>query len=946
MDCSVLNQPDNAADSLRGSPWLALAAALFLLGPGIRTAMFAAAATPEPRTPASRLNEAVTVTRLRCEYAVNPLGIDAERPRLSWAIESSRRGTRQTACQIVVASSESILRSNRGDLWDSGRLDSSQSVHVPYAGKSLGSRARCYWKVRVWDQTGVASDWSSPAWWETGLLHPLDWQAQWIGAPYHSELEGGGPAPHFRRSFALGGEIRSARAYVCGLGYFELRLNGRKVGEDVLVPSHTDYTRRPQLKNKSYPYDDNGAQRVLYLTYDVTEQLQRGENVVGIILGSGYFHNRRDIEGDQNYGSPRVICQIEVTLADGARHVVATGPDWEVSRGPIEREDVYQGETYDANWERPGWDQPGYDDTQTFRGAAWQAPRLARPPTGQLRAQMTPADRVVETLRPARVTPVGPGPGCYLVDFGQNFAGWVRFRVQGPAGRRVTLTFGEELSGQALDRTYDQTNVYVLKGEGREEYEPRFTWYGFRHVLVQGWPGTLTAADLDGRVVCTAVEPTGEFKCSSERFNRIDRAFDWTQKSNMHGGVCSDCPHAERLPYTGDGQAASEAAIHHFDMAAFYTKWLNDMQDAQNRRDGYVPHTAPFQGAGGGAGWGSAYAILPWRCYEYYGDTQVLREHYAGMKQWVGYLASWARDGVVRKHRPGEWVNLGDWCTPGTPPPTELVDTYFYAECALNVARAARVLGQDGDALEYEARYRSICTAFHRAFYSAGHYGPNGATALALSVGVPPPTLRPAVVQALADMIHRSNQDHLDTGIFATPCLFDVLCQEGHADLAYAMMNQTTPPSYGWCLDQGASTVWEQWTGKSSHNHPMFGVVVVWLYRHLAGVQTDPNRPGYEHVIIRPQPVTGIANASYYTSTLRGRVGAGWEKHSGSFRLRATVPPNSTATVWLPASADANIREGALPARKAEGVQWLRREGEREVFAVASGEYDFSVPAP
>jgi alpha-L-rhamnosidase len=308
--------------------WLPLAAALFLLDPGIGTAMSATSVTTAALAAALArapgVSSSATVTRLRCEYAVNPLGIDTMLPRLSWALESSRRGTRQTAYRILVASRESILQAGRGDLWDSGRVNSSQSVHVPYAGKSLASRMRCYWKVRVWDQAGVRSGWSSPAWWETGLLRPSDWQARWIGAPYQTELEGGGPAPHFRKAFTLGADVRSARAYVCGLGYFELRLNGRKVGEDVLVPSHTDYTRRPQLKNKSYPYEDNGVQRVLYLTYDVTEHLKRGENVVGVILGSGYFHNRRDIEGDHNYGSPRLLCQMEVTLADGSRHVIGT----------------------------------------------------------------------------------------------------------------------------------------------------------------------------------------------------------------------------------------------------------------------------------------------------------------------------------------------------------------------------------------------------------------------------------------------------------------------------------------------------------------------------------------------------------------------------------------------------------------------------------------------
>ena len=889
-----------------------------------------------------------TLTRLRCEYAVNPLGIDAARPRLSWAIQSPKRGARQTAYRILVASNPTILSENRGDLWDSGSVDSPQSVHVRYSGSPLKSRTRCHWKVRIWDEAGAASEWSSAAWWEMGLLESSDWQAQWIGAPSHTELRGDGPAPHFRKAFAMDADVRSARAYVCGLGYFELRLNGRKVGEDVLVPSHTDYTRRPHLNNRSYPYDDFGAQRVLYLTYDLTDYLKHGENVVGALLGSGYFHSRYTIEGDHNYGSPRLLCQLEVTLADGSRRIIATGSDWKVSRGPIEFEDVYRGEVYDATWERSGWDQPGYDDTRLFRGAAWQSPRLAAVPTGQLRAQMGPTDRVVETLKPVRITPLVSERGGYLVDFGQNFAGWVRFRVQGLTGHRVVLTFGEELLGQSLDRTYDQTNVYVLRGGGREEYEPRFTWYGFRHVRVQGWPGELTPADIEGRVVHTAVEPVGEFKCSNERFNRIHRAFSWTQRSNMHGGVCSDCPHAERLPYTGDGQTASEAAIHHFDMPAFYAKWLTDMQDAQNRGDGYVPHTAPFQGAGGGAGWGSAYAILPWRCYEYYGDPQFLREHYAGMKQWVAYLGTWARDGIVHKKRPGEWVNLGDWCVPGDPPPKELVDTYLYAQCALNVARAARVLGYDRDVTEYEALHRSICEAFHRAFFRAdtGHYGPNGATALALAVDVPPPTLRPSVVRALADMIQGPNRNHLDTGIQATPCLFDVLCREGRVDLAYAMMNQTTAPSYGWCLDQGATTIWEQWTGKSSHNHPMFGGGLVWMYRHLAGVQTDPLRPGYEHIIVRPQPVAEVQHASYYTTTLRGRLGAAWQQQGRDFQLQVTVPPNSTATVWLPSSDEADIREGPTAAREAEGVKWLRREGDRDVWNVASGDYRFSVRTP
>ena len=396
------------------------------------------------------------LTALYCDYDVNPLGIDDKIPYLSWTLQSSQRGARQSACRILVASSPAVLAEDRGDLWDSGKMNSSQSVHIPYTGKSPNSRQRCYWKVCVWDENGCQSNWSPPSWWEMGLIQKSDWQAQWIGAPYHTEENGGGPAPYFRKSFQLPAGIRTARAYICGLGYFELHLNGRKVGDDVLVPHQTDYSLRPNLQNKSYPYEDNGVKRVLYLTYDVTGYLTAGENVIGVILGSGFYHNRRDVEGNHNYGSPRVLCQLEIQFNDGSFQTIASGVDWKASRGPIEREDIYNGEYYDATWERPGWDNPNYDDTKEFRGSRWEPARLAQQPTGRLEAQTAPSDKVVETLKPVTIQRLKSKPDTYLVDFGQNFTGWVKFRVQGTQGHRIELTFGEEFNGQDLDRTYDR----------------------------------------------------------------------------------------------------------------------------------------------------------------------------------------------------------------------------------------------------------------------------------------------------------------------------------------------------------------------------------------------------------------------------------------------------------------------------------------------------------
>jgi alpha-L-rhamnosidase len=892
----------------------------------------------------------VAVDRLRCESLIDPLGIDALRPRLSWVLVSGGRGVVQSAYQVLAATSEDLLSEGRADLWNSGRTASARSVQVEYAGKATASRLTCFWKVRVWDGKGRPSPWSKTASWEMGLLEPNDWRAAWIGdervgRPVSDDPKESVPAPFFRKTFRLEQPPRRARAYVCGLGYFELYINGRKVSDDVLVPNQTDYGDRVPRK-LLYPFDAVARTRDLYITYDITPFLRQGENAVGIVLGNGWYNQRgRTVEGLLWYGPPRVICQIE---ADGL--IVGTGADWKTGRGPILFDHVFSGEVYDARLEMPGWSEPAFDD------GAWTAATPAPAPGGRLEPQVSPPDRVTATLAPAKITALAGKPERWLVDFGQNFTGWVRISPRGPAGTRITIEFAEQID-EAGNKIANGDEVptsctYILKGGGGEVYEPRFTWFGFRYAIVSGWPGKPEPETIEGRVVHTAVPAAGEFACSNDLFNRIHRNTVWGQLGALHGGVPMDCPHRERLGYTGDGQASSETAMMNFDMERFYAKWLEDIGGAQDlgREKGYVPHTAPFGGGAGGVGWGSACVILPWKLYVHYGDERVLREHFEGMKLWVDYLGTWTRDGITLKNRAGSW-NLADWFCVGDSPPKELVHTFYHSLCARIVSRAARVLGRTGD----ENRYAAIADESRRAFIakffdpSANrfHDGKNGSDVFGLALGGLPPDTAISAAGAFAGRILSDNGGHLDTGFLGTSMLFDVLSEFDRDDVAFTVMNQRTFPGYGYWIGRGATTLWETWTGlpgRHSQNHPALGGGVAWLYEGLAGLRPDPVGPGFERVIIRPAPVGDVTECRYSLETSRGTFRVEWTKKDGRLTLDVAVPPNASATVLVPAAEAGLVREGGKPAARAEGVTFLRMEGDRAVFGIGSGIYRFEAP--
>ncbi len=896
---------------------------------------------------------------LTCEYLKDPAVIDVPNPRLSWVNNASpgARGQAQTAYQVQVASSEQMLLDGEADLWDSARVDSDQSVRVRYAGKPLASRQDCWWRVRVWDRDGQASAWSSPAFWSMGLLDPSEWRADWIGAPWQGEeplpdpprrrsqsesvrqpqapTEGPPPAPMLRKTFSLDKDVVSARAYVTGLGFFELYVNGEKVGDDVLVPNLTLFGKRPGLGDNMIALpDDFREYRVMYLAYDLTDRLSPGENVVGAILGNGFYN--APSRWTESYGTPRFLAQIHLTHADGTEEVVLSDETWKASKSPIVMDLIYDGEDYDARLEQPGWSGPGFDDS------GWEPVALRKAPEGRMKAHMSPPDRVMESLEPVSIERLGDGR--YRVDFGEEISGWLRLSgVQGEAGHRIDIEYVSE--------SHVGDNSYTLKGEGRESYATRFSWYVFREVEITNWPGELRADQLRAEAVYSNVEATGQFESSNPLLNTIHRIWRRSQTDNMHGGIVSDCPHRERSPYTGDGQVACVTVMHNYDVAGFYTKWIQDIVGSQNVYTGYVPNCAPWQpGCGGGVAWGAAMNIMPWEFYLHYGDLDMLESTYEGMKGYVRYMLTWTDGGGVMKHQrlgndgqPLRWFNLGDWAPAKELPPDEMVHTFYLWRSAELTARTARALGETSEAAEYDELANRARTAFQKRFFDeeGGTYGPYGGNVFALTMGVPD-AQRPRVIAALRRDI-QANDGHLDTGIFGTRFFFEVLSANGMHDLAYEAMNKRTFPSYGWWIEQGATTTWEQWSGRGSHNHPMFGGGLAWLYRKLAGMNGDPDHPGYRHIVFRPQPVADVTFVQYFNETLLGPAGIRWEAEEDGFSMHVKVPVGSTATVHVPTEAPASVTESGQPIVNGPNLSFDGTEDGYAVYSVASGEYHFAV---
>jgi alpha-L-rhamnosidase len=893
---------------------------------------------------------------LQCEYRVNPLGVDERVPRLSWALESEGRGQVQSAYRILAARSEEDLESEENLLWDSGRVESSRCVGVEYAGEALRSGSRCLWKVRVWDEAGDPSSYGGPAVFEMGLLERSDWRGNWIsrgkgpdedfdpptGEEYDDLANGLAPSPYLRKVFSLDRPVRRARLYATARGVYEISINGARIGEDVLAPGWTDYDRRVQ-----------------YQTYDVTPLLVEGKNAIGAVLGDGWFAGFVGFDPKHRgalYGArPQLLAQLDVEYEDGSRESSATDGSWRCSTGPILFSDLLMGESYDARREMPGWAEPGFDDS------GWYGVEVEEIGDTNLVAQPDEGVRVTEEIEAKTVTE--PESGRYVFDMGRNMVGWVRLQVEGEAGTEVTLRHAEALNPDGTVYTTNlrsarATDYYVLGGEGEEVYEPRFTFHGFRYVEVTGYPGEPPLGAITGRVMHSATPPSGCFECSNPMVNELQENIVWGQRGNFLS-VPTDCPQRdERLGWMGDAQVFVRTASFNMDVAAFFEKWMTDVEDAQSP-EGAFPDVAPLlRGSGlidlrwGAPAWGDAGVIVPWTIYRAYDDTRIVERHYDAMARWMEYLQE-ANPDLIRKNRMGN--NYGDWLSPkGDHTPKHLLATAYWAYDAKLMAEMAEATSRNEDASKYRDLNENIKAAFEEAYVSPdGRIEGDTQTCylLALHMGLLPGELRAAAAEHLVRTIERDDW-HLSTGFVGVGYLCPVLTEAGYTDVAYRLLFNETYPSWGYTVKNGATTIWERWDGwtqesgfqspnMNSFNHYSLGSVGEWLYRYVAGIDQDPGGTGYERILVRPRPGGCLTSARARYDSVRGRIVSAWNIKGKRFVLELDIPPNTTATVYVPASEGAEVTEGGEPAGEAEGVEFLREEEGAAVFTVGSGEYEF-----
>lgn len=900
---------------------------------------------------------------LRCEYRQDPLGIDVSSPRLCWMVESDARDQVQTAYRILAASSMEELDRGTGDLWDTGKVESDRTLHAEYQGKPLGSGAECFWKVKVWDRQGRPSSWSEPARWSMGLLNDSDWKAKWIGrdtpgyeihdmylhvpAPLHVSLgikvpgpyatqkvfKGGSakiylPSPYLRKSFKAKPGLKRATVYATALGLYELYLNGERVGKDHFTPGWSDYNKR-----------------VYYQTYDVTGLVKEGgDNAMGAVLADGWYAGNMFNRGQRFYGSRlRLRAQLELEYDDGGTEVIATDESWKSSRGPILEADIQAGEYYDARREMPGWSSPGFDES------GWGEVDVTLEVEPVVEAYPGIPVRPTMEIRPNEITE--PKPGTFVFDLGQNFAGWARLRVKGKAGDKVVLRFGEMLKKDgtvytANLRTARATDTYVLKGGGEEVWEPRFTFHGFRYVEVRGYPGRPTLDAITGIVAHSDLPVTGSLQTSDALLNQLYSNITWGQRSN-YLEVPTDCPQRdERLGWTGDAQVFIRTASYNMEIGAFFTKWIVDLTDGQNP-NGSLPDVAPAVISSAAAGWGDAGVICPYTIHLVYGDTRILDRHYQAMTRYMDFLERRSRNYLSPPLGfYGDWVNIDD------PTPLDLVTTAYHAYDASLMAQIADALGKEEDARKYRELFENIKAAFSAEFVDGqGRIKGDSQTAYLMALGYDllPEDLRPVATERLVGKI-AANDYCLSTGFLGLKMLIPTLTEVGQLDLAYRLLTNRKFPSWGYSIDQGATTVWERWNSytiedgfgpvsMNSFNHYAFGSVGEWLFSTMAGIDTDG--PGYKKIIIRPRPGGGITWVKAGYDSIRGKIRSDWRIDGDDFELKVTIPANTTARVYVPAADPARVTVDGRPVKDSGNVRLAGMEDGSAVYEAGSGTYVF-----
>jgi len=896
---------------------------------------------------------------LRCEYMTNPLGIEEGHPRLSWFVSDPRRNAVQSAYHVLVASSEQKLASDEGDIWDSGKVASDQSSHVEYEGPELKSRQRCYWKVRTWDGCDSPSPWSDIQWWEMGILSRGDWMASWIGwdTPVTKETEG--RAVYLRRTFTIDKTVESARVYASARGIYEVFINGHRVSDDVFRPGWTEYDHRIQ-----------------YQTYDVTDLLRKGENVIAAVIGDGWYCGRIAWLGRGFYGpKPSFLAQLEADFPDGTSKGIVTDESWRVcGDGPIRFACFFDGERYDARHEMPGWNDVDFNDE------AWLAPDIEPLTPGLLAAQVGPSVRRVMELPAVDISE--PVEGAHIFDLGQNIAGWARLKVSGlAAGTELKLRFAEILDKNGnvymgnLPRA-ECTDCYTTKGDAEEIWEPAFTSHGFRYVELTGYPGRPPKDIITGVVLHSDMPVTGRFSCSNDLVNKLQSNIARTQRGNFVE-IPTDCPQrGERLGWASDIGAYYRTACFNMDTSSFFTRWMADWRSTQ-REDGALPDVVPnifihdpdtkLYTRRGTPGEGDTGVTIPWNMYLHYGDTRILERQYDVMKKWIAHCEE-KSEGLICPR-----VGYGDWLNHFAFTPLEIITTAYFAQSTRIVSRVAGILGKKDDQAKYEELFERIKAAFIKEFVSpSGRVFGNTQTAylFAIQYDLLPDDLRPKAVQYLVDDIRkgrywvepneiRMREGYLSTGMMGVQYICEVLTKNGRADVAYQLLLNEDCPSWLFLVKQGATTIWERWDAvkpngemvreydlMNSLNHYALGAVGNWLYSMVAGIGIDENCPGYKKVVIHPHPLIGsndVTSARGEYESVYGQIVSEWSIQKDRFVLKVVLPPNTSGTVWLPTSNPGAVTECGLPLEKAEGVTEIAKVDSEVVCEIGSGQYEFEV---
>lgn len=894
----------------------------------------------------------ILLFHLRCETLDHPVGIDVAQPRMSWEIQGDGFGVMQTAYQILVASTPAQLARNEGDLWNSGRVESEQSIQVAYKGKGLKSRQECYWKVKVWTNKGE-SEWSEPARWSMGVLHAEDWKGKWIGVDTSFVWDSAHTqfarlsARYYRKEFVSHSGVKKATLYIAGVGLYEGFINGNRIGTQVLAQAPTDYRKT-----------------VRYNTYDVTNSMRDGRNAIGVVLGNGrYFAMRQNYKPAKinTFGYPRLLLQLEVEYENGKKEMIVSDKSWRLTAdGPIRTNNEYDGEEYDAGKEMEGWNKVGIKGGGNagsnagvnngsyagFNAAGWLPVDIVPAPGGKLVAQLNEPQRVTGIIKPISIKPRGDK---WIVDMGQNFAGWLQIKVKGTRGQQVKMRFAESLQKDgslyvANLRDAKVTDIYTLKGGGVETWHPTFVYHGFRYVEISG----VLPEEIEGQVINDDLRTIGTFETSDPTINQMYNNAVWGIRSN-YKGMPVDCPQRnERMPWLGDRSTGALGESFVFDNSKLYAKWLDDIADAQTEA-GAIPDVAPayWRYYSDNMTWPAAYVLIAGYLYDQFGDVEAMRKYYPSMKRWLNYMREkYLVEGVMTKDK------YGDWCAPRATD-GQLIATAMYYHLLEVMGRFAGVLHYAADQGLFAQQAAEVRVAFNKNFRnnnSANH--PDGsnityhtltANLLSLYFNMVPENERQQVLQSIVDTIHQ-NGDHLSTGVIGTQFLMRCLTENGRADLAYLIAADRDYPGWGYMINQGATTIWELWNGDkaapnmNSQNHIMLlGDLIVWFYQSLAGIKGEN---GFKHIVMDPQPVSGLeeVNASY--QSMHGLIRSHWKKTIQSFEWKITIPANTTATIYLPAN------DGSQVSGLGSNTKFIKAEKGKLVYEIGSGDYAIRVSVP